>query len=382
MGRIFSFLGTACLALSLALGLSLSSAAALKAADTVKIGIMAPTTGPWASEGQDMVRVIEILTEQINEQGGLNGLKVELEIGDDGGSPKTAALAAQRLITSQVSAVVGTYGSAVTEASQDIFDEAGIVQIATGSTSIRLTEKNLPRFFRTCPRDDEQGRVLANNIKELGFSKPAVIHDNTSYAKGLADETRAIFPSLGIKEVFYDAIIPGDRDFAVTLSKIRAADPDIIVFTGYYPEAAMILRQKREQGWAIPMIGGDATNNASLVEIAGKEAADGYYFVSPPGPGDLKSPEAIKLFEIYRQRHRQLPSSVWSVLAGDAFNVITEAVSKAGSDPARIADYLHKTLKDYPGLTGPISFNEKGDRIGEVYRLYRADSEGAFVLQN
>jgi branched-chain amino acid transport system substrate-binding protein len=369
-----------CMFLTAFMAMGLTQLAA--AEGSVKIGIMAPTTGPWATEGQDMVKVIEILADEINAQGGLNGLKVELEIGDDGGSPKTAALAAQRLVTSGVAAVVGTYGSSVTEASQDIYDEAGVVQVATGSTSIRLSEKGLERFFRTCPRDDEQGKVLADQVKALGFTKPAIVHDNTSYAKGLADETRAIFKAQGITEVYFDAIIPGERDFAVVLSKIRQQNPDIIVFTGYYPEAGMILRQKKDLAWNIPMVGGDATNNRALVEIAGAAAASGYYFVSPPGPGDMKSPAAVKLFDTYQKKYNQLPSSVWSVLAGDAFNVITAAAAKVGPDSAKIAAYLHNDLKDFPGLSGNISFDAKGDRLGEVYRLYKVDDQGQFVLQD
>jgi branched-chain amino acid transport system substrate-binding protein len=352
-----------------------------RAADPVKIGVMGPTTGAWASEGQDMVKVVRLLADEINAAGGINGSPVEIVIGDDGGNPKTAALAAQRLVASGVVAVVGTYGSNVTEASQDIYDEAGVIQVATGSTSVRLSEKGLKRFFRTCPRDDEQGRVLAANVKALGFKKVALVHDNSSYAKGLADEARAIFRADGLEEAFYDAITTGDRDFTVTLTKIKAANPDVIVFTGYYPELGMILRQKKEMGWDVAVIGGDATNNVALVEMAGPEAAAGYYFVSPPGPSDIKSEAADKLLGAYRQLHGNLPGSVWAVLAGDAFGVIVEAARNVGPDAEKMAAYLHDGLKDYQGLTGPISFNEKGDRLGEVYRLYRVADDGQFVLQ-
>ncbi|MDR0549548.1 MAG: branched-chain amino acid ABC transporter substrate-binding protein [Deltaproteobacteria bacterium] len=378
MLKIYSFLILAAL-----IGLvSFSGLDQAKAVETVKIGVMAPTTGPWATEGQDMVKVVDILVEQINAKGGINGVLIDLEVGDDGGTPKTAALAAQRLVTAGVVAVVGTYGSAVTEASQDIYDEAGVVQIATGSTSIRLTEKGLERFFRTCPRDDEQGLVLANKVKALGFVKPAIVHDNTSYAKGLADETREILKSLKIADVYFDAITPGERDFAVALSKIRAQNPDVIIFTGYYPEAAMLLRQKRDLNWNVPIIGGDATNNRTLVELAGVSAAAGYYFVSPPGPSDMKSQAALDLFKVYQERHQGLPNSVWAVLAGDAFNVIVKAIGTAGVNPEGIAMYLHSGLGKYEGLSGPISFNEKGDRVGELYRLYRVDPKGQFVLQD
>jgi branched-chain amino acid transport system substrate-binding protein len=328
-----------------------------------------------------MEKVVMLMAEEINRAGGVNGAKVELHTADDGGAPKDAAQAAQLLISEGVVAVVGTYGSSVTEASQNIYDEAGIVQIATGSTSIRLTEKGLPLFFRTCPRDDMQGKVLAENVKALGFKKAAVVHDNTSYAKGLADVAIELFKTSGVEVVFFEAISPGDRDFTAILTTIKAKGPDIIVFTGYYPEAALILRQKKEMNWDVAMIGGDATNNSALVESAGPAAAAGYYFISPPGPADIKGEAAVKLLDAYQQKYEVLPSSVWAILAGDAFGVIIEAVQNVGPDSAKIADYLHNTLVDYNGLTGTISFDEKGDRLGEVYRLYQVDDKGVFVLK-
>jgi branched-chain amino acid transport system substrate-binding protein len=368
---------------------ALCAAAALLAApagpamaqDEIKIGVMAPLTEDWASEGKDMVKVVQILADQVNEAGGVNGAKLVLEVADDEGKPKTAALAAQKLVTAGVVAVVGTYGSSITEASQDIYDEAGIVQVATGSTSIRLSEKGLARFFRTCPRDDEQGRVLAANVKALGFKRVAIVHDNTVYSKGLADESRAIFQADGLEEVFYDAITAGDHDYSATLTKIKAADPDVIVFTGYYPEAAMILRQKHDMGWDVPVIGGDATNNSDLLVIAGKEAAAGYYFVSPPALGEMTTESAKAFAEVYLAKHGAPPSSVWAVLAGDAFSVIVEAIKHAGPDPDKMAEFLKTGLEGFEGLSGPIAFNDKGDRVGELYRLYRVSGEGVFVIQ-
>ena len=141
--------------LFLALALCLMAGTAV-AADTIKIGLMAPLTGAWASEGQDMQQIVELLADEINMAGGINGQKIEIVTEDDGGDPRTAALAAQRLSTQGLVAVIGTYGSAVTEASQGIYDEAGLIQVANGSTAIRLSEKGLKYFLRTCPRDDEQ----------------------------------------------------------------------------------------------------------------------------------------------------------------------------------------------------------------------------------
>lgn len=366
------------MAMSVAASLLLAATAM---AAPVKIGLMCPLTGKWASEGQDMRNIVELLAAELNKAGGINGNKVELVVEDDGGDPRTAALAAQKLTTSGVVAVIGTYGSAVTEASQNIYDEAGIVQIATGSTAVRLTEKGLKNFLRTAPRDDEQGMVAAKLIKTKGYKAVALLHDNSSYAKGLADETKALLDKAGTKVVFYDALTPGERDYTTILTKLKAANPDIIFCTGYYPEVGMLLRQKLEMKWNVPMMGGDAANHADLVKIAGKDAAKGYFFLSPPGPADLDSPVAKATLKAYKDKYNGVPGSVWSVLAGDAFNVIVEAVKNGKPESAAIGAYLKGKLKNYPGLTGQISFNEKGDRVGDLYRVYEVNANGEFILQ-
>lgn len=359
-----------------------------KAAGEIKIGLMCPLTGKWASEGQDMRQIVTLLVDDVNKGGGVKdgpnkGKKIELVVEDDAGDPRTASLAAQKLVSAGVVAIIGTYGSAVTEASQNIIDEAGVMQIATGSTSVRLTEKGLPLFFRTCPRDDEQGRVAGEVIAEKGYKAVAILHDNSSYAKGLADETALALKQKGVPVVFYDALTPSERDYTAILTKLKAANPDLIFFTGYFPEVGMLLRQKAEMHWNVPMMGGDAANNTDLVKIAGTAAAKGYFFVSPPAAHDFDTQEAKDFFSRYEAAYKSLPSSVWSVLAGDAFKVIMAAL-EAGTkaDAEDVAAYLKTKLKDYPGLTGTLGFNEKGDRIGDLYKVYEVDGNGAFILQS
>ena len=138
-----------------------------------------------------MKQVVELLAEELNAKGGLLGKKVEVVSEDDGGDPRTASLAAQRLTTQGVVAVIGTYGSAVTEATQNIYDEAKIVQIANGSTAVRLTEKGLKYFFRTCPRDDEQGQVAVEPSQKSGVKKVAILHDNTHLRQGAGRRDQA-----------------------------------------------------------------------------------------------------------------------------------------------------------------------------------------------
>jgi len=367
---------------ALFLMLILCLAAGTAMAGTVKVGLMAPLTGAWASEGQDMRQIVELLADEINAAGGINGQNLEILTEDDGGDPRTAALAAQRLSTRGIVAVIGTYGSAVTEASQGIYDEAGIIQVANGSTAIRLSEKGMARFMRTCPRDDEQGRVAYKALKSGGYKRIAILHDNSSYAKGLADEAKALLEKDGADLVFYEALTPKENDYSAILTQMKSTNPDVVFFTGYYGEAGLMLRQKMEMNWNVPFLGGDATNNPDLVKIAGKEAAKGFRFLSPPVPQDLDTPEAKGFMEAYRKKYNSEPGSVWAVLSGDGLRVIVQALTATQStDPDKLVAYLKKEMKQFSGLTGQISFNEKGDRVGDLYRVYEVDGSGKFVLQ-
>ena len=365
----------------LMLALGLLAAAPAGAADTVKIGLMAPLTGPWASEGQEMKRNVELLAGEQNAKGGLLGKQVEVIVEDDGGDPRTASLAAQKLATKGVVAVIGTYGSAVTEASQNILDEAGIVQVANGSTAVRLTEKKLKYFFRTCPRDDEQGRVGAALVAKSGAKKVAILHDNSAYSKGLADEINGLVKG-STNVVFFDALTPKEQDYSAILTKLKNADPDFVFFTGYYPEAGLLLKQKKQMGWNVQFVGGDAINNPDLVKIAGAAAAEGFKFLSPPVPKDLDTPEAKAYVAAYQKKFGEAPSSIYGVLAGDGLRVVMKAIEGSKSVKADdLRGYLTGGLKGFPGYTGKIEFNQKGDRVGELYRVYQVAKDGSFVMQ-
>jgi len=207
----------------------------------------------------------------------------------------------------------------------------------------------------------------------------AILHDNSAYAKGLADEINGLVKGK-TNVVFFDALTPKEQDYSTILSKLKAAGPEVVMFTGYYPEAGLLLKQKKQMGWNVPFIGGDAQNNPDLVKIAGKEAAAGFTFISPPVPRDL--PEAKGFVAAYKKKYGEEPGSIWAVLAGDAFQVISKAIAETKSTSAdKIREYFTGGMKDFQGLTGKITFNAKGDRVGDLYRVYGVDKDGGFVLQ-
>ena len=352
---------------------------AASAAD-IKIGLSAPLTGSYASEGQEAKQVVDLLAQEVNSKGGLLNSKVVVITEDDAGDARTAGLAANKLVSQGVVAVIGTYGSSVTEPTESIFDDNKIPQIAYGSTAIRLTGHGYKMFFRTCPRDDEQAKVGVQWIKHLGFKRIAILHDNSTYAKGLAEEARGLLAKESITPVAFEALTPGESDFSTILTKLKASNPQIVFFTGYYREGGLLLRQKKEMGWTVPFMGGDATNNPDLVKIAGAPAAVGFYFLSAPLPKDLA--EARPFLAKFQAKYNAPLNSIYAAFAGDGFNVFVDAIAKTKStNGAAIANYLHNNLKDYAGLTGKISFDAAGDRVAGGYRVYKVDAAGAFILQ-
>ena len=180
--------------------------------------------------------MLELLASELNAKGGVLGKKVEVITEDDGGDPRTSALAAQRLSTQGIVAVVGTYGSAVCEASQNIFDEAKNRPDSEWLDGYPSYGKGLEVFLQNLVRVmTSRPKWQPPRSRKLKVKKIAILHDNTTYSKGLADETKGLLK--GIEVVFYDALTPGERDYTAILTKLKAAQPDAVFFPGYYPEA-------------------------------------------------------------------------------------------------------------------------------------------------
>lgn len=363
--------------------LLLASSSAI-AAETIKIGLMAPMTGSWQNSGKEMKLAVELLAEDYNHGGGVLGKKIEIVVIDDEGTPEGAVKAAQALVKHSVAAVIGSVKSPATEASQDIFNKARILHISNASSAVGLTEKNLKYFFRTCPRDDEQSRVIVQTVQKMRLKKLAVLYDSaTSYASGLAqDVLRKNAQQDKVETVFYGPISPGQASYPDIVKIIRTVNPDALFFSGYYEETAALLRQKKALDWNAVFIGGDGSNNPNLIAKAGKKAAEGFYFISPPLPRELDNENAKKFLATFEKKTGSIPQMIDSVLAGDALCVLVHAIrEKKSSDPDIIADYLHSQAADISGLTGRINFNAKGDRVNDLYGVYRVDAEGRSIVQ-
>lgn len=356
----------------------------------VVIGLQGPITGPWAYEGQMAKQSCEIAAALINQKGGiLDGRMVEIRVVDDAGEPKTGALAAQKLVGQKdVVASVSTYGSSVCETASTIYEKFKKVNIGYGVTAVRLTQRDFKYFFRTCGRDDSQGRFFADTVPaKFNAKRIAIMHDNTAFGKGLAEDTKKALDAMvqagKVEIVYFDAITPGEKDFRVSLTQLRETKPDAWYFTGYYAEAALLVTQAREIGITCPFIGGNAAINDEFVKIAGLDLAKGCYMTNEPLPADLPYPQAKEFLKAYKDKYGEIPSSPWPIYAADAVNIIAYAVDKTKSTNSDVlADYLRDKVDGVPGITGPIGFTAQGDREGVPFYLYVVDDQGHIVVSN
>jgi branched-chain amino acid transport system substrate-binding protein len=354
----------------------------------VVIGLQAPITGDYAIEGEMAKQCVETAARMVNEKGGvIDGRMIEIEVADDAFQPRAGALAATKFISmDEIVAVISTYGSPLVQATSDIYEKAEMINIAYGATNTDLSERGLKYFFRTCGRTDTQGMFFADEVVPYFDAKRiAIMHDNNTFSLGLAEETKkalqAKIDSGEVELVYFDGITPGESDYTVPLTKLRETNPDIFYYTAMFPEAGLIIRQAREIGIDVPFVGGDAAINEDFIKIAGLEYAAGCYQTQEALIEYFTNPEAVEFKENYKDAYGELPSSPWSVYAGDALMVLAEAIDKTGStDSDVLVDYLKNEMKEFPSITGPIGFDEKGDRVGTGINLYVVNDDGSYSI--
>ncbi|BAE73563.1 putative branched-chain amino acid ABC transporter periplasmic component [Sodalis glossinidius str. 'morsitans'] len=235
------------------------------------ITVAGPFSGPNATYGDQYWRGASQAAEDINVAGGINGEKITLVQGNDACEPKQAVAVANRLVDqSHVAAVIGHFCSSSTMPASEVYDDAGILAITPRSTNPQITERGMNTMFRMCGRDYQQGAIAASYIiDKLKASKVAIIHDKDTYGQGLADATKVALNKAGVKEVMYEGLSRGEKDFNALVTKIRSVDPQVVYFGGCHPEAGTLVRQMREQGVKVTFFSGDCIVTEELVTAAG-----------------------------------------------------------------------------------------------------------------
>ncbi len=343
----------------------------------VKMGVMGPVTGPNAAFGAQLKNGVEQAVADINAAGGIMGQKIQLYLADDASKPEQGVSGVNKFVGDGVKFLIGAFNSSVTMPSSDTAQENGILQITPASTNPKITERKMWNMFRVCGRDDQQGGAAADIINQhYKGKKIAIIHDKTTYGKGLADETRKkLRGAYKFKPVLYEGINVGEKDFSALVSKIKRSGADLVYWGGLHTEGGLLLRQLRQQGVTAPLMGGDGITDDEFAAIAGP-ASEGTLMTFSPDPRTNPANKAI--VEKFRTE-RNFEPQAYTLYSYASVQILKQAAEKAKSlDPKKVAAAMHSGMT-FNTVLGELSFDKKGDvsqySIGgkkkDRYVLYR-----------
>jgi branched-chain amino acid transport system substrate-binding protein len=343
-------------------------------AQEIVVGYAGPMTGQYATFGLQFKNGAEQAVADINAAGGVLGRKIRLEMGDDACDPKQARAVAEKLASMKVPVVIGHFCSSSSIPASDAYHEAGILQISPASTNPQYTERKFWNTFRVCGRDDQQGLVAGRYLaKAYKGKKIAILHDKSTYGKGLADETQKALNKAGVKETLYQAYTQGDKDFTALVSKMKASAIDAVYVGGYHTEAGLILRQMRDQGVKAQLVSGDALVSNEFWAITGP-IGEKVRFTFAPDP--RKSPQAAAVVKKFKAKNYD-PEG-YTLYTYAAFQIWAQAAKKAGTvESKKVAEAMHAGKWDT--VIGPISFDKKGDITRADYVFYVWKKDGTYA---
>ncbi len=351
---------------------ALGSASAASAADTIKIALAGPVTGPVAQYGDMQFVGAKMAIEQINKAGGVNGKELEAVVYDDACDPKQAVAVANKIVNDDIRFVVGHLCSSSTQPASDIYEDEGVLMITAASTSPDITTRGYQLIFRTIGLDSMQGPTAAKYI--INTVKPknmAVIHDKQQYGEGLASSVRDEVQKVGIKVALYEGVTAGDKDFSALIAKLKKEDVDFVYYGGYHPELGLILRQSGEKGLDVKFMGPEGVGNKDISAIAGK-ASEGL-LVTLPKSFD-QDPANAKLVEAFQAKSED-PSGPFVFPAYSAVQVMADGMKLASSeDPEKVASTLRSNSFKTP--TGELGFDNKGDLKDFSFVVYEWHADG------
>jgi branched-chain amino acid transport system substrate-binding protein len=352
-----------------------SSGSSESSTGPIKVGYIGPFTGEYAGFGKDHLKALELAVEQWNEKGGLLGRELEVDSGDSQGDAKQAATLAHRLVDEGVKIVVGPTLTTEAQTAVPIFCSDGITAV-TGLADLLQPQGN-PCYFRTSLREDQAAKFGGRLIAEyLNAKTVAIVNDGeadtvstTEYAEEALGEK--------VKVVFSGSITPGEQDYSSTLTKVKEENPDVVFLATTNPTSAILRKQGQQLGIEAKWLLAAGSVNPEFKKIAGSEGVTSYSY-------DAAREE--KLFDefakAYEKKFSEEPEN-YNEYAYDAADVLFSAVEEAGTlEPTEVQAALRAT-KDFPGTTGPLSFDSTGGRGSELYEIEEyGPSEEWVVVKN
>jgi len=327
------------------------------AADTIKIGIAGPKTGPVTQYGDMQFMGAKQAIADINAKGGVDGKMLEAKEYDDACDPKQAVAVANKVVNDGVKFVVGHLCSSSTQPASDIYEDEGVIMITPAATSPEITSRGYKLVFRTIGLDSAQGPAAGNYIADHVKPKVvAVIHDKQQYGEGIATAVKQTLEKKGVKVALFEGVNAGDKDFGSLIQKLKQANVDFVYYGGYHPELGLILRQAKEKGVNAKFMGPEGVGNDSISQIA-QGASEGLLVTLPKSFDQDPANKAI--VDAFTAK-KQDPSGPFVFPAYAAVEVIAGGIKDAKSeDTAKVAAAIHAGTFKTP--TGDLSFDAKGD---------------------
>ncbi|MBK5435437.1 MULTISPECIES: branched-chain amino acid ABC transporter substrate-binding protein [unclassified Pseudomonas] len=327
------------------------------AADTIKIGIAGPKTGPVTQYGDMQFMGAKQAIADINAKGGVDGKMLEAKEYDDACDPKQAVAVANKVVNDGVKFVVGHLCSSSTQPASDIYEDEGVIMITPAATSPEITSRGYKLVFRTIGLDSAQGPAAGNYIADHVKPKVvAVIHDKQQYGEGIATAVKQTLEKKGVKVALFEGINAGDKDFGSLIQKLKQANVDFVYYGGYHPELGLILRQAKEKGVNAKFMGPEGVGNDSISQIA-QGASEGLLVTLPKS---FDTDPANKAIVEEFAKNKQDPTGPFVFPAYSAVEVIAGGIAAAKSeDTAKVAAAIHAGTFKTP--TGDLSFDAKGD---------------------
>jgi branched-chain amino acid transport system substrate-binding protein len=355
---------------------------AAPASNEIKIGGNFEMTGGIANFGKQTVNGIQLAFKEINAAGGVNGKQLKLILADNKSEPAEATNSVTKLITQdKVVAVLGPVASSNVLATLQVAQDNKIPVLTATGTNEKITVdggKVRPFAFRGCFIDPFQGKVMANFATNTVKAKTAVIYvdQSSDYSKGLKQSFEETFVKSGGKVLSTEAFLQKDQDFKATLTKIKALNPEVIFIPAYYEEVGKIVKQARELGITVPLLGTDGWDDPKVVEIAGAKALDNTFFSNHYSSQDT-DPAVVKFVAAYKKEYNQEPSAL-AALGYDSGLMIADAIKRAGStEGAKIAEAL-ATTKDLKVSTGILTIDANHNPVKSAVVIEMKDGKQTF----
>ena len=323
----------------------------------VKVGIMVPTSGSEANSGIDMMNAFNLAADEINAKGGLFGHKIVTFVADDGCDPQMATAAASKLTANEVTAVVGGYCSGATLPTLKIYSDAGIPFIICSANSSKFITLNPGNAFLINSQAGYQVDTAMELFKKLNLKKIAIVHEGDGYSEDLASLARTKWTATGGVVTSYQMVNKGEQDMSALVTTLRSSNPEMIFWTAYFADGALLIKQLRQGGYRGTIIVGDGSEREELITIGGR-ATEGVYALANPLPEFI--PNGKNFIEKYKAKYHQNPG-VYSVLSYDGMMLLADAVKRAGGlDQAKVTAAIKATVS-FNGIAGPISFDKNNN---------------------